>query len=120
MDIEIKNDRNNAVMNRREVEFFIIQDDKTPSKEDVKREICKKLNLNPEFTVVVSIGQTFGTRQSVALAHSYPNAETMKRQERGYLFERVEAKARKAAKRAAAGGAEAQKEGQANAKAEGK
>ncbi len=100
MEIEIINDSKNSVIGRREIEFYIMQDDKTPKKDDVKQAVCKKLNLSPDATMVVRINQDFGTRRSKALAHTYPSPEQMKKFEHAYLFERKERKDKKAAGKA--------------------
>jgi len=78
-------DSKNSIVNRREIEFTITQEDRTPSKKDVERELCKKLSLSPEATVVVKMAQEFGTRMTRATAHSYPNADAMKKTEPDYL-----------------------------------
>jgi len=97
MEVEILKDNNNAVIGRREIELSIIQVDRTPSKEEVKKEVCKKLNLSPESTLVVKLDQSYGLKQSRALVHSYLNTNAMKKFERSYLFERHEKKNKKAA-----------------------
>ncbi len=110
MEINIVKDSKNAVADRREIEFTITQEDRTPSKAEVSKELCKKLNLSPEATVVVRMDQEFGTRMTRAVAHSYPNADALKKVECAYLFERVVTKAKKAAKKAGEQEAPAPKE----------
>lgn len=117
MELEVINDIKNSVVGRREIEFYIMQDDKTPSIDEVKREICKKLNLSPDSTIVINIGQAFGTRRSKAIAHNYPNAESLKKFEHEYFFERAAKKLKKAAGKAS-GEAEAPKEEKKEAKKE--
>ena len=101
MEINIVKDSKNAVADRREIEFTITQEDRTPSKAEVSKELCKKLNLSPEATVVVKMGKEFGTRMPRAIAHSYQNADALKKSEPAFLFERVAKKAKKAAAAAA-------------------
>jgi ribosomal protein S24E len=101
MEIEITNDTNNAVAKRREIEFYVIQTDRTPQRDEVKREVCKKLNLSPDSTLVVSLNQTFGVKRSRGIIHSYQNADVMKSNENAYLFERHERRVKKLAKAAA-------------------
>ncbi|MFI5412469.1 MAG: 30S ribosomal protein S24e [Candidatus Micrarchaeales archaeon] len=118
MELEVINDIKNSVVGRREIEFYIMQDDKTPSIDEVKKEICKKLNLSPDSTVIVNVAQSFGTRRSKAMAHNYPSADLLKKFEHAYLFERTAKKAKKAATKAAGGAAEAPKEEKKEAKKE--
>ncbi len=106
MEVQILNDNSNSVIGRREIEVSIIQEDRTPSKDEVKKEVCKKLNISPDSTLVVNLSQSYGLRQCKAIVHSYPNPAAMKKFEHAYLFERGEKKAKKAA----AAGGEAPKE----------
>lgn len=101
MEINIIKDSKNQVINRREIEFTITQEGSTPSKADAAKELCKKLNLMPEATLIVKMDQEFGTRMTRAVAHSYPNTDALKTYEHGYIFERVARKAKKAAASAA-------------------
>jgi ribosomal protein S24E len=117
MEVEILEDNNNAVIGRREIELSIIQDDRTPTREEVKRETCKKLNLNPDSTLVVTLLQSYGLRQSRAIVHSYPNPAAMKKFEHSYLFERHEKKNKKEAGGDAAPVKEEKKEGKKEEKA---
>ncbi len=110
MEVEILKDNNNAVIGRREREESIIQEDRTPSRDEVKKEVCKKLNISPDSTLVVNLSQTYGLRQCTALVHSYPNSDSMKKFEHSYLFERHVKKEKKAATKAAGGEAAAPKE----------
>lgn len=110
MEIEVKKDTNNAVVGRREIEFWLMQDDKTPAKEDVKKELCKKLNLHPDATIIVKIDQSYGVKRASGLAHSYKDAEAMKKNEHEYLFEREVAKAKRKEKAEGAAPKEEKKE----------
>jgi len=101
------NDNNNSVIGRREIEISIVQTDKTPSRDEVKKEVCKKLNLSPDSTIVVNLNQSYGLRQCSALVHSYPNSGSMKKFEHAYLFERRERKEKKAAAKGEGGEAAA-------------
>ncbi len=105
MEVEILKDNNNAVIGRREIEVSIIQGDGTPSRDEVKKEVCKKLNLSPDSTLVVNLSQTYGLRQCTALLHSYSNSDSMRKFEHSYLFERHAKKEKKAAAKAAGGDA---------------
>lgn len=102
MDVSILSDTNNPVVDRREVRFSVVEDDRTVSKEEVKKEICKQLNMSPDFTIIVEIKQEFGVRRSSGLAHSYKSKEALERAEPKYLIARL---AKKNAKKE--GGAEA-------------
>ena len=109
MEINVSEDRENTVAGRREIEFYISDENITPSKEEAKKALCKKLNLAPDNTVIVRLDQVFGTKKTNAVAHSYKDQKMLKMMEPSYLEERVERKAKKAAKKAEGGAAEAPK-----------
>ncbi len=87
MDIDVTKDVQNKLLKRREIQFSLDYPDKTPSKDAVKEEICKKLNLNPASTVIVKIEQLYGGKKSACVVHSYESEEAMKIEAK-YLFER--------------------------------
>ncbi|MDE1855960.1 MAG: 30S ribosomal protein S24e, partial [Candidatus Micrarchaeota archaeon] len=60
MNIKVDNEKDNKLLGRKEISFTISHKGQTPKKEEVKVEICKKLNLNPELTVVVKINPIYG------------------------------------------------------------
>jgi ribosomal protein S24E len=92
MEIEITNDRKNALLGRREIDFYIIEDDRTPSKEEVKTELCKKLSLSPESTIIVRIDQSFGVKRSSGSAHSYGKKEDIRRNEAKRVIKHMDKK----------------------------
>ncbi|MCL5429923.1 MAG: hypothetical protein M1504_00410 [Candidatus Marsarchaeota archaeon] len=102
MEIEINKDTNNTVIGRREIEFYIVGENKTPSIDDVRAALCKKLNLSPDSTAIVKVSQSFGLKRCFALANSYKDQESMKKFEKKYLFARMEKKAKKKASAEAA------------------
>ncbi len=112
MDLKVANENDNKIIGRKEIEFYAVQDDRTPSKEEVKQELCKKLNLSPDNTIIVKLDQAFGMKRCHGMAHSYANQEALKKFEKRYLLTRLEKKGAKAA-------ALEKKEEKAEAKAEG-
>jgi len=101
MDIKINKETENKLLNRKEIVFTISSKGKTPDKEDLKVEVCKKLNLSPDLTVVVKINSVYGSSENEVLVHNYATKEAMGI-EKKYLFARVAKKGEKAAKNAAA------------------
>lgn len=91
MEIKIENDKENKLMNRREIEFVAEYADKTPSRDEIKNEIVHKLALNADTTFVVKIGQGFGIKSSSVLVYSYPNKESAAKVPE-YIKKRHEAK----------------------------
>ncbi len=95
MEVSILSDTNNAVANRREVAFSVIQESSTVSKEEIKKEVCKRLNLSPEATIVVEVKQEFGVKRSSGMLHSYKSKEDLERMEPKYLLARLTKKTKK-------------------------
>ena len=89
MEVSILSDNDNKNAGRREVSFLVVQDDKTASKEQIKQELCKRLNLSPEATIITEIRQEFGMRRSTGMAHAYASKEQLERSEPRYLLKRL-------------------------------
>ncbi|MCL5679840.1 MAG: 30S ribosomal protein S24e [Candidatus Marsarchaeota archaeon] len=100
MEIKISSDKENKLFKRREISFLVLGEEKTPSAMDVKRELCKKLNISPDATLVKELYQAFGERLCNGTAVSYENAESMAKNEQKHKIARrskAEAKAQKPA-----------------------
>ncbi len=97
MEVSILSDTNNPMMDRREIAFSVVQDDRTSSKDEIKQELCKKMNLSPESTIIVEVKQEFGMKRSSGMAHSYKTKEQMERSEPRYLIARLTKKGKKEA-----------------------
>lgn len=83
MEISISDEKENKLFGRKEISFTATYSgSKTPSKEEIKQEICKKLSLHPELTTVIKVTQAFGRNSSEVLVRSYSKKETMERLER--------------------------------------
>ena len=96
MELKIINDTENNMLKRRELEFYITGYEATNSKADAKRELCKKLNLSPDNTVIVSLNQEFGMKRSVGIAHSYSSAAELERVEPKFIIMKyIDEKSRK-------------------------
>jgi len=108
MEIKIDEDKENKLFKRREISFTIVGEDKTPSAADVKRELCKKLNISPDATMIRELYQAFGERICTGKAVSYESPELMAKNEKKYKLER-RSKAESKAQAAAAPAEETQK-----------
>ncbi len=78
MEINITSERENKLFHRKEIRFMATYSgSKTPTGEEMREEICKKLSLHPNLTSVIKISQVFGNSSSNVEVHSYSNKETM-------------------------------------------
>lgn len=88
MNVRIVSDTENKLFGRRDIEFDIVSESATVSKDEAKVELCKKLNLDPDATLVVRMDQSFGYKKCTGVAHSYKNAADIKKYEPGHLLAR--------------------------------
>jgi ribosomal protein S24E len=77
MELKITSDRDNELLSRREITAHASYADKTPAKAEVKEELCKKLNLDPNLVEIREIRQQYGLRASDITAYSYHSKEAM-------------------------------------------
>jgi len=99
MDLKITSDSENKLLNRREIKFVLEQDGGTMKKDELAKQLCKKLNLNPESTIIVKINQGFGRKESYGTAHSYDSKESLQKYEPKHLLERIGKKSSKEEKK---------------------
>ena len=99
MEIKISNDKENKLFKRREISFLVVGEEKTPSAAQVKKELCKKLNVSPDATLIKELYQAFGERMCNGTAVSYETADAMAQNEQKHKLERrakAESKGQKA------------------------
>ncbi len=89
MELSITSNKENKLLGRREIGFNVVQEGSTPSKNEVKAELCKKLNLDPESVIVVKLDQSTGVKQGHGSAHAYPSKEAVEKFEPLYLVNRM-------------------------------
>ncbi len=89
MDIKVISQNENKLLHRKEISFTITGFESTPSKADVHRELCKKLSLLPDSTIITNLKQEFGMKECGGTAHSYESKEAMSA-EPGYSIKRME------------------------------
>lgn len=92
MDINIISTKEEKLWGRKDIEFSVKTPGSTVSKDDVKVELCKKLNLNPDSTIITKINQEFGDRSNLCYAHSYSKKEDLQKFEPEYLLKRMSGK----------------------------
>ena len=79
----------NKLFDRKEIQFIIDNGEaQTPRKLDVKAELCKKLSLNPDTMIIVSIKQEFGSRSLNGSAHFYNSKESITKFEAAHILSR--------------------------------
>lgn len=79
MDIRVNSDNTNKMLGRREISASATYTEKTPTREEIRQELCKKLGLDPELVEIREIRQQYGLRVSDVTAYSYSSKEAMAR-----------------------------------------
>ncbi|MGC8710660.1 MAG: hypothetical protein ACP5RF_03590 [Candidatus Micrarchaeia archaeon] len=97
IDISIKKDFENKLLERREVIAEALYAGGTPSREAIKEQVCKKLNLDPKLTVIVKVNPMYGVTKSDIILYSYKSESAMS-VEPSFRQKRAEKKSGAAAK----------------------
>lgn len=82
MDIKIIEDKNNALLNRREVNFVVTFKGPTPPRNDVKNKMAAMLNVPVELVIIQKMENEFGKQEALGYAKIYEDASRMKEIER--------------------------------------
>ncbi len=77
MELKITSDNENKLLGRREVCASATYTEKTPTKDEVKEALCKKMSLDPALVEIREIRQQYGLRVSDITAFAYSDADTM-------------------------------------------
>lgn len=88
MDIRILKDKNNALLNRRELDFIVKYEGSTPSRNDVRNKLAAMLNAPLELVVVQRLKTEYGMQEGKGYAKIYENADRMKEVELEYVLKR--------------------------------
>jgi len=78
MEIEILNEKENPLLNRKEIKFRILYEGATPRIKEVRKKLISVLNSKDKLTIVDSIRSTFGGRVAGGYAKVYKDEESMK------------------------------------------
>lgn len=86
MEIEIIEDRENALLGRRELKFRVSHSGGTPRREDVRERLIALFNSNRDVLIVENLKPVFGVEQAVGYAKIYESPERLKEVERDYVI----------------------------------
>ncbi len=88
MDIQVLQEKNNPMLNRREVVFKVTHDDVTPSRLSIIDRLAATMNSKRGLVIIDSIKTEFGKRESIGYAKIYENEERAKQVERAHILDR--------------------------------
>ncbi len=106
MDIEITQQKENALLNRTEVSFSIASGGATPSRKHVKEALCTKLGADPKLVIIDAINQGFGIAMVKGMAKVYKDEKSLKIEEAYKIGRETGEKKKPGAKKEAAKTAE--------------
>lgn len=79
MELNIEREHENKLFERKEIRANATYKNKTPTREEVKEELCKKKNLDPQMVEIVSIDQEYGQKRCTVTAYAYLTADAKNR-----------------------------------------
>jgi ribosomal protein S24E len=89
MEVEVLREKENPLLERKEVEFRVSHPNApTPKRAEVLELLSKKLGVKPELVVIRRISTLHGRSYSSGLAHVYQRMERLLSIEPKYLLER--------------------------------
>lgn len=88
MDIQVIDEKNNPILNRREIVFKVIHDESTPTRKSVVEKLAATQNSKVGLVYVDSLKTEFGKRETIGYAKIYETAERAKQIERAHIIER--------------------------------
>ena len=92
MDIKVLEQKNNPLLQRREVKFSVSHNLGTPSRDEIKGQIAAHLNSKPELVIIERMRSQFGKRETHGYAKIYETVERMKSVETPHIILRNEKK----------------------------
>jgi ribosomal protein S24E len=113
MELQLLSQFENPLLQRKEIKVVATFQTSTPSREDLKKEVCQKFNFPEETTVIRKIFQEKGLKRAICFINVYSSKEAMEKIEAKHILERKKKKKGEApqAQEAQAGEAQAQEGG---------
>ena len=88
MNFEIKEKKENSLLERTEVDAIVSFDGPTPSIQQMRDIVVQKLGCNPDLTVIRKVESSFGMQQVSVRVHIYKSPEKMKTIEEAFVLKR--------------------------------
>lgn len=85
-------EKNNPLLQRREVHFLVVQNLGTPSRQEIKDKLAAYLNSKPELVIIERMKQEFGKRETRGYAKIYESMDRLKNVETEHIIQRNEKK----------------------------
>lgn len=109
MEIEILEERENPLFDRKEVKF-LVRHEGSVKRTEVRKELASKVGWDESLTVIKKLDQQFGKTESVGMANLYKSRDSLMEYEPEFILKRDEL-----IKEEGKGKEEEEKEGEAEA-----
>lgn len=86
MQIDIVEDKENKLLERREIKFIVKRDGATPSLKVTRKELTTILSSDPKLLVIDNMKSEFGKRETVGYAKVYESEEREKAVESSHIL----------------------------------
>lgn len=90
MEVKVTEQKNNPLLQRREVKFNVSHNQGTPSRDEIKAKLAAYLNSKPELIIIERMRSEFGKRETNGYAKIYETAERLKQTETEHIVQRNE------------------------------
>ncbi len=88
MDIEILKEKENPLLDRKEINFIISHTGPTPSRDEIKKNFVAQYNSQYELVIVDKLSSEYGTQQTVGYVKIYSNMQRISEIENKHIIER--------------------------------
>ena len=88
MDIEVVSEKENKLVDRKEIRIKVGFSGATPKRSEIEGELSGKLGVNSDLMVIRQINDKYGVKSIEADVHIYKNVEKLKEMEPEYMQKR--------------------------------
>ena len=88
MKIEIIKERENHLLNRRELSFKVRHDAATPSRQEVRKKLIALLNAKKETVILDSFTSRYGLMESIGVVRVYKSEDRAREVESRFLIDK--------------------------------
>jgi len=88
LDIEIIKEKENPLLDRKEINFILSHTGPTPSRDEIKKKIVAQYNSQYELVMVDKLSSEYGNQQTIGYAKIYSNLQRISEIENKHIIER--------------------------------
>ena len=104
MELRILNDKENKLLERREVNFELVYEKAPPTRLQALELLAKQLKVGENLVIIKKLGNVFGLRKILGNANVYSDPKNLEKTEPKHLINRIK-KAKEKLKKKDEGGA---------------